>query len=158
MNGTRAEFLAEPSSIQESKSRIPSFDQSKEETSNTAGVKTLKMGIEIDDVKPQMNVDSQPPLRPVNQDTDDISIIDLISDSEEEDPMKDVDKYDAAMPQLWWASVAKKVDTASMQKIENGNKVVLLLHILTHASQLNEKVVLFSQCLKVWSIDSNNCS
>ena len=82
---------------------------------------------------------------------DDISIIELLSDSDEEEPEPDeeVASEAAATPQLWWSSVANKINKDEMKKIENGNKVVLLLHILTHAYQLNEKVVVFSQCLKV---------
>lgn len=103
--------------------------------------------------KEPMQSSSVPPLVTMTEkkDPDDISIIELLSDSEEEEPEpeKDVTIGTAGTPQLWWSSVANKINKDEMKKIENGNKVVLLLHILTHAYQLNEKVVLFSQCLKV---------
>jgi hypothetical protein len=85
------------------------------------------------------------------KDPDNVSIIELLSDSEEEasEPEKEVGSESEPIKELWWSSVAKKMGKEEMKKVENGNKVVLLLHILTHAQQLNEKVVLFAQCLKV---------
>lgn len=91
------------------------------------------------------------------KDPDDISIIELLSDSEEEELEKEFESEIEETPQVWWSSVEKKINKDEMKNIENGNKVVLLLHILTHACQLNEKVVLFSQCLKVCVFQSGIC-
>jgi SNF2 family DNA or RNA helicase len=74
-------------------------------------------------------------------------IIDLISDSEEEDQEAEI-QYTAATEQ-WWKNVARRCGGDKMSDVTNGNKVVLLLHILVHATKLDEKVVVFSQCLKV---------
>jgi SNF2 family DNA or RNA helicase len=71
------------------------------------------------------------------------NIIDLISDSEEESSEEDL------VSNEWWTRAAQKSGLDQLEDICSGNKVVLLLHILCHASLLDEKVVLFSQCLKV---------
>ena len=90
-----------------------------------------------------------------NKDPNDRTIIELLSDSEEEDPEpeqeqeQEVESESEATPEHWWSSVAEQYSKDEMKKAENGNKVVLLLHILAHACILNEKVVVFSQCLKV---------
>jgi SNF2 family DNA or RNA helicase len=60
-------------------------------------------------------------------------------------PENDDDDHD----EEWYARIARKYGAEKMNHVENGNKVVMLLHILVHASILEEKVVLFSQCLKV---------
>lgn len=77
-------------------------------------------------------------------------IIDLISDSEDEIHDSSVSED---LPEEWWSKAAEKSGD-KMGEIGSGNKIVLLLHILTHADQLKEKVVLFSQCLKVRSMTS----
>jgi SNF2 family DNA or RNA helicase len=58
----------------------------------------------------------------------------------------------------WWMKVAQKEGLEEVSNVTNGNKVVLLLHILSHASMLNEKVVVFSQCLKVSHKFRDMCS
>jgi SNF2 family DNA or RNA helicase len=73
-------------------------------------------------------------------------IIDLISDSEDEDP--DAMEEETISNEEWWRKVARR-DDVELSDITSGNKVVLLLHILMHASILDERVVVFSQCLKV---------
>jgi SNF2 family DNA or RNA helicase len=78
---------------------------------------------------------------------DDVDVIDLISDSEEEAGENALE--DDPITGEWWSTVLQKAGIDKMSEIESGNKVLLLLHILTHADKLNEKVVLFSQCLKV---------
>jgi SNF2 family DNA or RNA helicase len=72
-------------------------------------------------------------------------IIDLISDAEEEDLEAEVQ----AETGQWWKNVARRCGDDKLADVTNGNKVVLLLHILVHATMLDEKVVVFSQCLKV---------
>jgi transcriptional regulator ATRX len=59
------------------------------------------------------------------------------------------EKYDDDPEEEWYARIARRYGAEKMNQIENGNKVVMLLHILVHASILDEKVVLFTQCLKV---------
>jgi hypothetical protein len=59
------------------------------------------------------------------------------------------EKYDDDLEEEWYARIARRYGAEKMSQVENGNKVVMLLHILVHASILDEKVVLFSQCLKV---------
>lgn len=73
-------------------------------------------------------------------------IIDLITDSEEEDPEdQETIREDILLGKEWW----RKENVELLANPTSGNKVVLLLHILVHASILDEKVVVFSQCLKV---------
>jgi SNF2 family DNA or RNA helicase len=78
---------------------------------------------------------------------DDVDVIDLLSDSEEEVGENALE--DDPITGEWWSTVLQKTGIDKLSEIESGNKVLLLLHILTHADKLNEKVVLFSQCLKV---------
>ncbi|KAL3943890.1 MAG: hypothetical protein SGBAC_002048 [Bacillariaceae sp.] len=118
----------------------------------TANVNELEAPKIVIKKEPMESSSVPPPVAMTEKkDPDNISIIELLSDSEEEEaePEKDVTIETIGTPQLWWSSVANKINKDEMKKIENGNKVVLLLHILTHAYRLNEKVVLFSQCLKV---------
>ncbi|CAJ1961919.1 unnamed protein product [Cylindrotheca closterium] len=117
-------------------------------TTNVNELEIPKMVIKIEPM--DSSSIHQPMEMAEKKDPDDISIIELLSDSEEEEPEPDeeVPSEIETTPQRWWSSVANKINNDEMRKIENGNKIVLLLHILTHAYQLNEKVVLFSQCLK----------
>lgn len=48
----------------------------------------------------------------------------------------------------WWADTCKPKDYERLRVVENGFKVVLLLHILAHAEQIGDKVLVFTQCLK----------
>ncbi|KAL7559578.1 hypothetical protein ACA910_006985 [Epithemia clementina (nom. ined.)] len=50
--------------------------------------------------------------------------------------------------QRWWDSVTDKIPESQLSDVSQGYKIVLLLHILVLASRRNEKVVIFSQCLK----------
>ena len=77
-----------------------------------------------------------------NRDPENYDVIELLDSDVDDDG--DVDDEGA-----WWAKVAQKHGLERLKAVVNGNKVVVLLHILVHASILDEKVVLFSQCLKV---------
>jgi hypothetical protein len=49
----------------------------------------------------------------------------------------------------WWRKTAKRNgNVENLKDIENGYKVLLLLHILVQAQELGDKVLLFSQCLR----------
>jgi hypothetical protein len=47
---------------------------------------------------------------------------------------------------LWWEPYVK--DRERLNDVENGYKMVVLLHILCHASSLGDKVLVFSSCLR----------
>lgn len=69
--------------------------------------------------------------------------------SQSSDPEVDValkDDLDDKTP--WWSKFAEKHGNDKLKAINSGGKVVLLMHILTHAFQLKDRVVVFSQCLK----------
>ncbi|KAG7348165.1 SNF2-related protein [Nitzschia inconspicua] len=77
-----------------------------------------------------------------------VEIIDLISDSEGEK-----ENLDDVIDEKWitddhWSSVFVNNMGSDLKSITNGNKCVLLLHILVHAQQLGEKTLVFSQCLR----------
>jgi SNF2 family DNA or RNA helicase len=76
-------------------------------------------------------------------------IIDLMSDSEPEEEDLEAEVQDTAETGQWWKNVARRCGDGKLADVTNGNKVVLLLHILVHATMLDEKVVVFSQCLNV---------
>lgn len=75
-------------------------------------------------------------------------IIDLMDDSEDEkenlDEMIDEDWIDNGH---WSATFVNKMGS-DLKAVTNGNKCVMLLHILMHADQLGEKTLVFSQCLR----------
>ena len=48
----------------------------------------------------------------------------------------------------WWNSIVEKYDGEKLSQVEHGFKIVLVLHILVLSARKNEKVVIFSQCLK----------
>lgn len=50
--------------------------------------------------------------------------------------------------QSWWESFAKKRGEEKMMGVSNGPKVAVFLHILTHAVQIGDKTIVFSQCLR----------
>jgi SNF2 family DNA or RNA helicase len=54
----------------------------------------------------------------------------------------DADRFDS----LWWEPYVK--DRERLNDVENGYKMVVLLHILCHASALGDKVLVFSSCLR----------
>eukprot|EP00980_Cylindrotheca_fusiformis_P024895 scaffold12678_cov116-Cylindrotheca_fusiformis.AAC.2 len=83
----------------------------------------------------------------VRKQPDDADVIELLSDSEDEIE-ENVSVEDGTVPEEWWSASLEKVGLDKLRQVESGNKVLLLLHILTLADKLNEKVVLFSQCLK----------
>ena len=71
-------------------------------------------------------------------------IIDLLSDSELEDT------HDLSTDEnSWWNKAVEKLGIEALKDAGSSNKFVLLLHLLSHASSLGEKTVLFTQCLKV---------
>jgi Helicase conserved C-terminal domain/CW-type Zinc Finger len=47
----------------------------------------------------------------------------------------------------WWQKVPK-APVAKLKDLKNGNKFVALLHILAFCSEIGDKVLVFSQCLK----------
>jgi SNF2 family DNA or RNA helicase len=51
----------------------------------------------------------------------------------------------------WWGRLHKKHGD-KFRNIENGGKIVILLHILAYAAKLGEKVLVFSQCLKTLDV------
>ena len=56
------------------------------------------------------------------------------------------EEIDDRLCRRWWDSVAKKYSAEKLS--EHGFKIVLVLHILVLSTLKNEKVVIFSQCLK----------
>lgn len=84
----------------------------------------------------------------------DLGVVDLISDSEEDEAVS----IQEGNAEVWWSKVAERSGIDTFSDVESGNKVALLLHILTHAQILGEKVVLFSQCLKVCISHEFQCS
>lgn len=49
----------------------------------------------------------------------------------------------------WWKSTVERIGGAEkLKEVEQGYKIVLLLHILMEAQALGEKVLVFAQCLK----------
>jgi SNF2 family DNA or RNA helicase len=53
------------------------------------------------------------------------------------------------VPDVWWKKEATKFGKEAFRDVESGNKMVVLLHILTGASRKGEKTIVFSQSLKV---------
>ena len=47
----------------------------------------------------------------------------------------------------WWRPTVEKHGEDAVKLVTNGNKVVLLLHILTNAQQAGDKVVIFSNSI-----------
>lgn len=75
-------------------------------------------------------------------------IIDLMSDSEyEKEDMDEMIAEDSIGSGHWSAAVVNKMG-AQLKDVNNGNKCVLLLHILMQAHALGEKTLVFSQSLK----------
>lgn len=72
-------------------------------------------------------------------------VIDLISDSEPEEASDF-----APVDKSWWKNAVDKLGIETLNDAGSSNKVVLLLHLLYHATSKGEKTVLFTQCLKVW--------
>lgn len=50
--------------------------------------------------------------------------------------------------QPWWQRFVANQGADKVKAVENGPKVVLLLHILAHSLQIGDKVVCFTQCLR----------
>ncbi|CAB9508961.1 ISWI chromatin-remodeling complex ATPase ISW2 [Seminavis robusta] len=48
----------------------------------------------------------------------------------------------------WWKKPIEKMGVDKVSQVKHGGKIVLLLHILTHAHQIGDKVVVFANCLK----------
>jgi SNF2 family DNA or RNA helicase len=71
-------------------------------------------------------------------------IIDLLSDSEPE-----VIHELSIDEKKWWNKAVDKLGIEALSDAGSSNKFVLLLHLLSHATALGEKTVLFTQCLKV---------
>jgi ERCC4-related helicase len=55
---------------------------------------------------------------------------------------------EATSSSSWWMNLFKKESPEKLKEVENGFKIVLLLHILTISERLGDKVLVFSQCLK----------
>lgn len=72
-------------------------------------------------------------------------IIEILSSSDEEEDDRDETQE---TNNKWWTKAAKKFGAKMMKRIESGNKSIILLHILAHATALGEKTVVFSQSLK----------
>ena len=64
-------------------------------------------------------------------------IIDLISDDEDDDTVASKDSSSDDRP--WWEN--RKNKEGNLDDVINGNKIVMLLHILVHSAQIDEKVV-----------------
>lgn len=75
-------------------------------------------------------------------------IIDLMSDSDGEKENVDEMIDDEWINSEHWSAAFVNKMGSDLKDITNGNKCVLLLHILMHAQQLGEKTLVFSQCLK----------
>jgi hypothetical protein len=61
------------------------------------------------------------------------------------------DKSDVNHEELvreYWRKLRGKFDEAQIERLDSGNKFVALLHILVMAGKRNEKVLIFSRCLK----------
>ena len=61
------------------------------------------------------------------------------------------DDEDTRKVKWWWKKLREKFTVEELSDISAGYKVVLLLHILLMAEKLNEKVLIFSGCLKTLS-------
>jgi hypothetical protein len=55
---------------------------------------------------------------------------------------------EATSSSSWWMNLFKKESPEKLKEVENGFKIVLLLHILVISERLGDKVLVFSQCLK----------
>jgi transcriptional regulator ATRX len=55
---------------------------------------------------------------------------------------------EATSSSSWWMNLFKKESPENLKEVENGFKIVLLLHILVLSERLGDKVLVFSQCLK----------
>uniref|UniRef100_A0A7S3L215 ATP-dependent helicase ATRX n=1 Tax=Amphora coffeiformis TaxID=265554 RepID=A0A7S3L215_9STRA len=69
----------------------------------------------------------------------------LLADAAD-DPKSDRD--DVMTVKSWWNKIRKKFGAHELKKIDGGYKVVLLLYILAMAEARDEKVLVFSGCLK----------
>jgi len=63
-----------------------------------------------------------------------------------DDPKSDND--DVMTVKCWWNKIRNKYGSDELKKIDGGYKVVLLLYILVMAEAMDEKVLVFSGCLK----------
>lgn len=137
----------------ESNASPPNINQISKEESET-NIAKVKAEIVLHDEREKIATTLDPSeskeLDEMNR-KDSAVVIDLLSDSEEEIDETTLD--DDIAHGEWWSTVLQKTGTEKLSEVESGNKVLLLLHILTHADTLNEKVVLFSQCLKVSTED-----
>lgn len=78
-------------------------------------------------------------------------IVDIFGDDSEVEVDDDQDAVneDGTVSEVWWRKTAQKIGIDKFREVESGNKMIVLLHILAHASQNGEKTIVFSQCLKV---------
>ena len=70
----------------------------------------------------------------------------VIEEDEDEENLDQRIMYSKNVFDSWWKPILRKV--SDLKRVEYGAKMLMLLQILAHADKLNEKVVIFSQCLK----------
>lgn len=61
---------------------------------------------------------------------------------------EDSDDSDTKEKRMWFDKKVQKIGEDKMKAVEKGNKVVMLLHILTHSDLIGDKVVVFANCIK----------
>mmetsp|Transcript_24535 Transcript_24535/g.67732 ORF Transcript_24535/g.67732 Transcript_24535/m.67732 type:complete len:1132 (+) Transcript_24535:802-4197(+) len=71
------------------------------------------------------------------------------SSDDDDDDYSDDDNRSEENSIEWWRKTAEKFGTVNMTDTQSGNKCIILLHILAHATILGEKTVVFTQSLKV---------
>lgn len=87
----------------------------------------------------------------------DMVVIDLVDDEDEDcangpegDDEEDEEDYETEGGSAkWWQDVADEVGMDKFCCPTQSNKVVAFFHVLVEASRLNDKVLVFTQCLKV---------
>lgn len=52
------------------------------------------------------------------------------------------------LSEKWWEDVLKPSELENLDAVENSSKVILLLHILAYSFKVDDKVLVFSNCLK----------
>ena len=140
-----------PACLLSSRGKVDIGNESKKATKQQAKVAKPTL-TEAFVVSPTLvKVESEPVRAVVTQSFELLSrdkvVIDLVDNDEDE--IVDEDEDSDSEPSGWWRDVAKEVGIDKLNAATSSNKVVMFFHILAQACKLDEKVVVFSQCLKV---------
>lgn len=137
-----------PGVVLTKKRKSPQEGNDDDKTKNRVNsqTKTSNVKIEPDEAKSMANPDFLKSMTAAgpNSGRSLCDAIELLSDAENDG---DNESFEETQSNDWWGPVTEK--GYDLGGVAHGNKTVILLHILAHASLLNEKVLLFTHCLRV---------